>query len=262
MSVVTRYTDIQWEPWMSDTKLIMNTEKVYPTFSRLLVYKHPFMVQLGTRETKNKKMQRTDFQKETSLQRSLRRTKVTIRDIVLCNRFEYFCTFTFKDHRESVDICKARMHYWLQSQQKIHGSFEYLIVPEFHHDKKALHFHALIQGYKGRLIEAVNPITHELVIGKNKKQVFNFPGWASGFSTAIEITQDVEDRAKVASYIGKYITKDMPQFHGKKRYWTSRGLVRPEKTNNVDQSPYYYPDVERTDTDDFTIYVKKAQQML
>jgi hypothetical protein len=247
---------------MSEKKLIRNTEKVYPSHSRLLVYKHPFMVQLGSKvSTKNKKKM-TDIQKNQLIERSLRRTKEVIRDIILCNTFEYFCTFTFKDHRDDVDICKARMQYWLHSQQKLHGSFQYLIVPEFHKDGKALHFHALFQGYKGRMRLAVNPHTDKAIITSKNKLVFRFPGWAVGFSDAIEITQEAEDRAKVASYVTKYITKDMPQFHGKKRYWVSQGLVRPEKSNNVDQLPYYSQDVDVKDSDDFTIYVRKAKGLL
>ncbi|MFZ2836172.1 MAG: hypothetical protein WAZ21_02535 [Candidatus Saccharimonadales bacterium] len=246
----------------SDYKTIENTQKIYPSHAKVVVYKQSFRVPIGEKEQKTKKEKNTemltDQMKQILINRSLKRTKEVIKDIILCNNFDYFCTFTFKDHRNDVDVCKARMHYWLQSQQKKYGNFDYLIVPEYHEDGVSIHFHALFNDYAGRLSPAINPKTQEPVVGRNDKQVYNLSGWASGFSTAIEITNTSDDRAKVSNYVSKYITKEMPLFSGKKRYWCSKGLVRPIKSNNVDLQPYLVDEnVEVFDTEDYTVYVVK-----
>jgi len=83
-------------------------------------------------------------------------------------------------------------------------------------------------------------------------------GWRSGFSNATIIENDDDSRAKVANYVGKYITKEMPLFSGKKRYWVSQGLQRPIRSNNVDVQPYITDEnVEVFDSEDYTVYVVK-----
>lgn len=215
-------------------KRLYNTEKVYPHKSTLRIYKTPQYILLGEKTKKGKSMN-----PDKSNLQSLLRTKTTIRDVILCNHFDLFTTFTFKNHRDNIDICKARMQEWLKSQQKIHGKFYYLIVPEFHKDGKSIHFHALLQGYKGKLTPAKNPKNNNLLYTPGKHLIFNLKGWRNGFSTASIIDYDDEDStAKVASYVTKYITKDMPKFFGKKRYWVSQQLLRPVKSYNVDEQPY------------------------
>lgn len=159
--------------------------------------------------------------RETSLTRSLRRTKTTIADIVLCNEFDLFTTFTFAEDRYNIELSKSKMQNWLKSQQKTHGKFYYIIVPEFHKDKKAIHFHGLFKNYKGQLTDSEKKI--------NGRKAYNITSYKSGFTSAVKI----DDVAKVANYVRKYITKDMPQFAGRKRYWHSTGLKLPEITYNV-----------------------------
>lgn len=243
-----------------DYKRIENTQKVYPSHSRLIVYKKPFNVPVGSNDDRKKRNtdMMTELMRKMLIERSLKRTKEVINDIILCNDFDYFCTFTFKDFRNDVDVCKARMHYWLHSQQKLYGNFGYLIVPEYHHDGEALHFHALFRGYKGKIVPATKKSTGELVYSFSGKQVFDLPGWRNGFSNATIIDKTDNSREKVANYVGKYITKEMPLFSGKKRYWISQGLVRPERSNNVDVQPYLTDEnVEVFDSDDYTVYVVK-----
>lgn len=221
----------------SNYKRLYNVEKVYPNFSVLKIYKTPQYVVLCDKTKRGTKMDNQTY-REDLLQQSLNRTKTTIRDIVLCNRFEHFCTFTFADHRDQVDVCKARMHMWLKNQQKLHGKFEYLIVPEFHKDGKSLHFHALFKGYTGKMKPAIAPKKQTLVYSHSGKIVLDLVGWRNGFSNATIIDQDDESLEKVANYVTKYITKEMPKFFGKKRYWVSQNLVRPAKFHNIDDKQY------------------------
>lgn len=161
---------------------------------------------------------------EDNLARSIRRTKTLLSDYVMCNEFEHFVTFTFdskktKD-RYNPDLLKIQMSDWLRNQRKRNGKFKYLIVPEFHKDRKAIHFHALFKDYQGELIDSGKKI--------NGRKAYNLKGYKLGFSTLIKI----DNSPKVANYIKKYITKDMPQFHNRHRFWASKGLATPPVIDN------------------------------
>jgi hypothetical protein len=213
----------------SEYKTIKNIKKVYPSKTKYIVYRNPFNVQLGAKQKdKIKKMTKPEnVSKFLSIDRSVRRTRTEIKDIMLCNKFDLFATFTFAEDRQNMELCKLKMQWWLHSQQKIHGKFDYLIVPEFHKDGVSLHFHALLRGYKGNIEDSG--------ISK-KKVVYKILSYKSGFSHAIKI--DYNDGIEpLANYVTKYITKDMPQLPGKKRYWVSRGLLRPVKTHNEHVPP-------------------------
>jgi hypothetical protein len=202
--------------------------KVYPDHTRYFDFGQEYEYREAGYEQNQKKakLSKSTYTNETSLEVSLRRTKTTITDITLSNEFDMFATFTFKDDRQDIEKCKSKMSIWLKNQKRIHGSFKYLIVPEFHKDRKSLHFHALLKGYKGHLTNSGHVI--------NTRKAYNIKSYKLGFSTVVKI-DNVE---KVSSYVRKYITKDMPQFDGKKRYWCSSGLVRPYKVHDPLISPW------------------------
>lgn len=168
---------------------------------------------------------------DSNLERSLRRTKKCISDYILCNPFELFITFTFAKNRQNVDEKRAQMATWLKNQRKRNGKFDYLIVPEFHKDKLSLHFHALFYGYCGRIERAINPKTNKLIV-QNGQKIYTLPEYTLGFSNAKQIIQSEESANRVAHYVKKYITKDMPTFFNKQRYWVSKGLKLPKVQYN------------------------------
>lgn len=158
---------------------------------------------------------------------SLRRTRATVQDIVLCNRFELFCTFTFNPqriNRYSFAACSSCMRKWLAHQQERSRSFgvhlQYLVIPEQHKDG-AWHFHALIGGYKGQLKDSgLKTVT--------LRPIYNITSFRSGFTSAVPI----DDQRGVSSYITKYISKDFVKSFNNRRFFCSRGLKRPIKTIN------------------------------
>lgn len=170
--------------------------------------------------------------KETNLERSLRRSKKLIRDYALCNDFDMFATFTFATDRQDIDKTKQRMSDWLKNQRNRNGKFRYIIVPEFHKDGVSLHFHALFGGYDGKIEQAINPKTGKQLT-QNGRAVYQLSGYTLGFNNIKLLGTNIEDKQKVSSYIQKYITKDMPIFHGRQRYWASKGLTLP----NVEDNP-------------------------
>jgi hypothetical protein len=213
------------------TRTIHSFSKHYPGLTKLYIYDTPINIRVAGYESIRpgsllpSRLQPIDSDFSLSDFDSIRRTKTTISDIVLCNDFDLFCTFTFAADRQNVDKCKSKMSSWLKVQRQTYGRFKYIIVPEFHKDGKSIHFHALFKGYNGPLVDSGHKV--------HKRIAYNMDNYSHGFSTAVKI----DNIDKVSSYIKKYITKDMPKFIGKKRYWVSSQLDRPLKIQNPDLSP-------------------------
>jgi len=185
--------------------------KRYPHFTHVYVYNEYFHMNFMPKKHNSTKKDSDDL----NGYRSIRRTRTTIQDIVLSNEFDFFSTFTFAQDRDDIDKCKRKMSHWLHEMQR-KGKIKYLIVPEFHKDKKAIHFHAITAGSLGPLVYTG--------LKRNKRDIYNILDYKYGYSTAVMI----ENPEQVSSYIRKYITKDMIQFKNKSRYWCSTGLQRPE----------------------------------
>lgn len=183
-------------------------------------------------------------------ERSTRRARVAAKDIALSNTFELFVTFTFKSNRFDADCTRDKLINWLKRQRKHDKDFQYLIVPELHkhceecvdkkikicsHDDrpKALHFHALIHGYKGKLVRSIWPDGTPIV--KKKRKVYNFPNYTLGICEVYKIRKTKKDQERASFYPLKYIRKEMPFFKNKKRFWSSRGLSRPTIIENPEE---------------------------
>lgn len=108
-----------------------------------------------------------------------------------------------------------------------------MIVPEFHLDGKAIHFHALLKNYPGEIVRAINPKTGKKLVKKGRK-VYSIPSYNLGLEEVYKIEDTPESHAKVGNYVRKYITKDMPLFKGKHRYWSSNDLSLPTIEDNPD----------------------------
>lgn len=185
----------------------------------------------------------------SSKARSLTRTKQTLTDLVLMNDFDMFATFTFNKNRHDINSCKLTMSNWLKSQQKTHGKFQYLIVPEYHKDK-ALHFHALLQHYTGNLSPAINPHSNKPLMTKSGLPIYNISSYRSGFSTITKI----KNQEATSKYIRKYITKDMPEFSSKKRYWSSKNLNKPLTIYDIEDN--YYDKIATHGNETYTNYIE------
>lgn len=92
-------------------------------------------------------------------------------------------------------------------------------------------------GYKGSIIQGTSTKTGKLLFRRGKP-VYQIASYKKGF-TDIQIFPPLE-KARVANYCRKYITKEMPIFDNKKRYWTSKKLKRPLVLYNSDilDNPY------------------------
>lgn len=168
---------------------------------------------------------------ESYLERSLRRSKKRIGDYILCNDFDMFATFTINSDRQNNERSKKKVLGWLKNQRARNGKFRYLVVPEFHRDKVSLHFHALLGNYPGGIERAINPKTNKPLMQKGKA-TFRISGYTLGYTNVKLIGTKQEDKTRLSAYLKKYITKDMPVFEGKQRYWVSKGLALPSVEDN------------------------------
>lgn len=164
---------------------------------------------------------------------SLKRTKKAVYDLARSNIWDYFVTFTFdkkKVDRYDYDAVCKKLKGWLDQLRRKSPDMYYIIVPERHKDG-AWHMHGLFGCVSDKLVSWIGKYVIKRVRsdGRDKflrtsQKIYKIDSYNLGWMTAIEIY----DQGGVASYITKYITKDMVAgSHGRKRYFSSKGLFRP-----------------------------------
>lgn len=222
--------------------VISDIVKEYPDMLKIVIYHNDYMIPTGSRDFTKKK--KAKDKKEDSIHRSLRRSKSVIQDIMLSNRFDLWCTFTLNcrscypkcdnkpciclpDDCKRYDIAYARrvLSNWFRNQKKHSPNLQFLAVPEYHKNG-AIHFHCLMSNFNGQLKETSKKT-------KYGQTIYNATGYYSGFTEFVRIGERFdsqsydEDYKRVAKYLTKYITKDMPMISGRRRYLVSEGLNRP-----------------------------------
>lgn len=158
---------------------------------------------------------------QDSAQKSASRTINSIYDIARSNPWDWFVTLTFspdKVNRYNYEECTQKLSKWLNNLRRNSPDMVYLVVPERHKDG-AYHFHGLFQN-----VDGLEFVDSGHVDGQGRI-IYNIGNYKLGFTTATAI----EDYHKACSYLCKYITKDLCALtSGKKRYWCSKNVRRPE----------------------------------
>ena len=182
-----------------------------------------------------------DFKLDESLCRSRRQ----IRDLILCNHFEYFCTFTFADPdmRYDLDACKKALLRWFNNfRDRYAPRFRYLVVPEMHKDK-AWHFHGMVSGIPGtefsvpKYITVRDRLTQQVIEVPNTKQYIRWNRYSKRFGH-FDCSR-IKHYEACAAYVSKYITKALADMtKGKHLYFASAGLRRPELVFDEDDLPF------------------------
>ena len=225
------------KPYLTATtsrKIYETLLKIYPDKIVFYTWKYPMIVKNEENKPKMPKTKPTLSQQIETLNASIRRTKREIADIVDCNEFDLFATFTFdpKKHPECAnwDYSKKKIIQWLNKQQARHGAFRYLLVPERQKNGN-LHFHALLGGFTGKI-----KATNIRGTGEFQRQCYKIISWekSNGFADA----EQISNKQAIGRYIGKYLQKNITpeelitQKNGK-RYFSSKGLKKPIKQYNL-----------------------------
>lgn len=152
-----------------------------------------------------------------SRERAQRRARVAVRDLGLCNDWEYFVTLTLDPARinryDPAEVVR-HLNHWLDNRVRRDGLC-YVLVPEHHRDG-AIHFHGFFNG----ALAAVDSGHKD----DGGHPIYNLPAWGWGFSTAIRL---YGERAAAVGYCCKYIAKQQEKIGGR-WYYSGGALRRPE----------------------------------
>jgi hypothetical protein len=161
---------------------------------------------------------------------SLLRSKQNIIDLAyhngLVKPWEYFLTLTFDPSIiDSTDYAKVGevLTRWINNMKHQNKQMEYIIVPEPHKSGR-IHFHGIFRNVPNwKLTPARSPKSNRL-IKKNGIQIYNLNNYKFGYSTVSKVS----NLEAVSVYISKYMTKELLDLSYKKRYWSSKSLLRPD----------------------------------
>lgn len=163
-----------------------------------------------------------------SLEESKRRAKSKVRDIALCNRFEYMFTWTLDGdliNRYDNDEVYRKVRDFLSNATR-RKNFRYVCIPEYHkrkagEEKPAIHLHGLcILGD----VKIAPSLRKDGLQRRDKagRLIYNMTDWKWGFSTCVPLDENYE---RTVNYVTKYITKCDEKIFGK-WYLSSRSIKK------------------------------------
>lgn len=157
---------------------------------------------------------------DAKLSNNLSRAKNSLLELAMCNPWDYFATLTIdpaKYDRFELGQIKKDIAAYLHNKNRrlsMDQQIRYLLVPEQHADG-AWHFHGFFH----------NIPTSELCVNEN-----GYLDWYAFRDRFGYISLDkVRDQNRAASYVTKYITKDLQKNVselGQHLYYASKGLSR------------------------------------
>jgi len=253
------------------TKLINTSKNQFKDFAEIVFYKEPFEVTYGKMDKKTVAQRPRKFVNDggdlptpigdatyndlfESIKRSNRRAKDNFYGYGLCNRWDYFCTFTVSiNDFESTD--EATKYYWKLFKKKLQYRFpdiKILAVPE-RHKKGNLHFHALLGN-----CNLDNLLAFGIV--KYGKQIYNLPLWDKGFSTVVKIENPnvIETQLKAVAYFVKYLAKEDRITYNQKKYYRTNNL--DFKTKELSLSSLN--SIEKSINKDDILFTKETNQLV
>jgi hypothetical protein len=184
--------------------------------------------EITKKDEKDEKVPKPKIKNSETRADSMKRSQDKVYEIAAANTFDYFVTLTLdeiKISRTDKDEIYKKLRNFLQNKVQRNG-LKYLIVPEYHKDGEAIHFHGLLSG--NLELKDSGKRYHD------GRVIYNLGDWGYGFSTVLETDKNVNALAK---YIVKYITKDSSRILGKYYLAGGKGLQRSVPTDYIDQ--YY-----------------------
>lgn len=196
--------------------VLCNNDGSVCTERKLFTYKHE-----GLKASRNVN--------ENKLENNLSRAKSRIFEYAMCNDFEYFVTLTLdpkKYNRHDLKKFVKDLGKMIQNHfNRKNIFFKYLLIPEQHKDG-SWHMHGLFTDIPRELLSI------------NQNGYLDFPLYSDKFGYCS--LSKIKDKIKCASYITKYVSKDLGINIDKncKCYYASRGLKKAEKifSGNLDKN--------------------------
>jgi len=193
---------------------------------------------------------------------NIRRAKNTVKELVLCNEWEYFVNLTLDkqkyDRYNLQKFNKDLSQYIRNLRRKYRADIEYLLIPEQHKDG-AWHMHGFIMGLPRTELELFDKeqrlpyyILEKL---ENDEEIYNWAGYQDRFGFC-EI-EPIRDKERVSIYVTKYITKDLAssvQELNAKMYYCSRGLRRAKVIKKGCTTELYKPTYIKKDDNGEILY--------
>lgn len=194
-----------------------------------------------------------DLAKAGRADSNLCRARSTVRNLILCNKFDFFCTFTFnaeKIDRHNFAECKKKLAKLFNNYKDRYApDFRYLVIPEFHKDG-AVHFHGMVKGIRPDdltvpdIIWKRNKKTDSLERVPNSKKYVDWAYYSQklGFFSC----SAVRNHEACAKYVTKYITKDLANLpNNVNMFLASKNLARPNLIFDSDGvAPMFVPEYE------------------
>lgn len=169
---------------------------------------------LNTKDNYFLRKEKTNRSSEEEIfEKSISRTKRNLRELALCNNWEYFATWTVNSlncDRFSLSNCQQLMHKVLKAYKRINKDFKFLFITE-RHKNGAFHFHGFVKG-----------LGDDIYTNYNGFLSVKFFDEKIGFFSLSKI----RDYEKCCNYICKYITKDCVKNEHNQIYFCSRGLKK------------------------------------
>lgn len=186
---------------------------------------------------------------DSKLDCNIRRTINTIKELVLCNDWEYFITLTLDPKKYNrYDLSKYNKdltRYIRNLRRKYQADIKYMLIPEQHHDG-AWHMHGFLMGLPKEELELFSReqflpyyILNKLDAGE---EIYNWIGYQKRFGNCD--IEPIRDKDRASSYVTKYVTKDLANSIKElnaKMYYCSQGLNRAEEIKRGCTTDLYNP---------------------
>lgn len=159
---------------------------------------------------------------------NISRSKKSVKELALCNDFNFFVTLTIKNdyNRYNIDNAFYFLQKFCKKYKRKFSSFSYVFIAEYHKNG-AIHFHGLCN----LPFEAIQLDLYRRTIKNQKDDRFYHTFSSLIFDNFGRNTFDyITSKDKISSYILKYITKDCIRTSSHRLYTCSRGLKHADKT--------------------------------
>lgn len=216
------------------SKILQNqySIKAYGDYYKLILHKRN-LYPAGYEKPETKVKTERNQGKESS---NISRARSTVWELVMCNEFSYFVTFTLnKDKLNRYDLkgFNKKLSQFIRDYRKKEGTdVQYLLVPE-EHLKGGWHMHGLMNGIaESDLIKlsVKDYIPDELKdIIRSGRTLYKMKSYEEKFGWVI--VEKVRSKEAIAGYMTKYINKNIGVSvteKNKKAYYCSQGLKRSQ----------------------------------